>query len=281
FVDITLQPYDDQWAFLSSVKQLTRDDVETLIRMAAPTGDIVGIRRSEAECGEEGGPWNLPSGGSSGLAPISESLPARLSIQRGNIILVEKAGLPPAFIDRLIRLAAFQNPEFYNAQAMRLSTFGKPRVIACAEDLPTHIGLPRGMLDELLQLLESHGIAAEISDHRFAGVPLRAQFNGELRPPQKQAARMLAVFDDGVLCAPTAFGKTAVAAYLIAQRKVNTLVLVHRRQLMDQWRERLAGFLGLNVKDIGQIGGGKASRTKNIDIAVMQSLVRNGEVKDL
>src|SRR5262249_600116 len=103
----------------------------------------------------------------------------------------------------------------------------------------------------------------------------------ELRPLQKEAAKALAAFDDGILCAPTAFGKTAVAARLIAMRDVNTLVLVHRRQLMDQWRERLAIFLRLDLKDIGQIGGGKASRTGRIDIAVMQSLVRKGEVKDL
>jgi superfamily II DNA or RNA helicase len=280
FVNDDLRPYGDQWAFLSSVKRLTRGDVEALIRMAAPTGDIVGIRRSEAEYDDEEGPWSLPSSGASVL-PISEPLPARLSIERGNMIIVEKAGLPPAFINRLIRLAAFQNPEFYNAQAMRLSTFGKPRIIACAGELPVQISLPRGVLQELLQLLETHGIAAEISDQRFAGVPLDAQFNGELWPIQKQAAITLSEFDDGVLCAPTAFGKTAVAAYLIAERRVNTMVLVHRRQLMDQWRERLAGFLGINIKEIGQIGGGKSSRTGNIDIAVMQSLVRKGEVKDL
>src|SRR5258707_10588047 len=64
-------------------------------------------------------------------------------------------------------------------------------------------------------------------------------------------------------------------------RKVNTLVLVHRRHLMDQWRERLALFLGLNTKDIGQIGGGKTTQTGRLDVAVIQSLIRKGEVKDL
>ena len=197
------------------------------------------------------------------------------------MLYVEKKELPAVFLDRLIRLAAFQNPEFYSAQAMRFSTFGKPRVIACAEEFHDHIALPRGLLQELLDLFEAHGITADISDHRHAGAPVEANFQGELRPLQKEASRTLAAFDDGILCAPTAFGKTAVAAHLISMRKVNTLVLVHRRQLMDQWRERLAAFLGLNLKDIGQIGGGKTLRTGVIDIAVIQSLVRKGEVKEL
>src|SRR3989441_296898 len=164
---------------------------------------------------------------------------------------------------------------------MRFSTFAKPRVIACAEDLDHHIALPRGLLQELLELFESHGVAAKASDHRFGGIPIEVAFHGELRPGQKEATKALARFDDGILCAPTAFGKTAVAARLITTRKVNTLVLVHRRHLLDQWRERLALFLGLSTKDIGQIGGGKSLRTERIDVAVIQSLIRKREVKDL
>ena len=281
FIDDQLRPYDDQWAFLSSIKRLRQDEVQAIIRVAIPTGDIIGVRRGAFEDDDASDPWHLPTSGRSSTQVIAERLPARVSIQRGNLIYVEKQQLPAAFLDRLIRLAAFQNPEFYSAQAMRFSTFGKPRVIACAEEFPNHIALPRGLLREVLDLFENHGIEVEISDHRFGGVPIEPDFHGELRPLQKEAAKALAAFDDGILCAPTAFGKTAVAARLISMRKVSTLVLVHRRQLMDQWRERLALFLGLNIKDISQIGGGKTSRTRRLDIAVMQSLVRRGEVKDL
>jgi superfamily II DNA or RNA helicase len=153
--------------------------------------------------------------------------------------------------------------------------------ISCAEDLPHHIALPRGLLKEVLDLFESYRIEVKITDQRFCGVPVEFDFQGERRPTQMEAAKTLAVYDEGVLCAPTAFGKTAVAANLIALRKVNTLVLVHRRQLMDQWRERLALFLGLAIKDIGQIGGGKNTKTGRLDLAVIQSLFRKGEVKDL
>jgi len=181
----------------------------------------------------------------------------------------------------LIRLAAFQNPEFYKTQAMRLSTFGKPRVIACAEDLARYIALPRGLLQEVLDLFRTQSIAVDVADHRFTGVPLKVDFQGERRSNQTQAAKALASCDDGILCAPTAFGKTAVAAQLIAMRKVNTLVLVHRRHLMDQWRELLALFLGLSTKDIGQIGSGKTKQTGRLDVAVIQSLIRKGEVKNI
>ena len=149
------------------------------------------------------------------------------------------------------------------------------------EDLTRHIALPRGLLTEVLDLFQSHNIAVDVTDHRFDGIPLEVDFHGDRRPAQTEAAKALAACDDGILCAPTAFGKTAVAAQLIAKRKVNTLVLVHRRHLMDQWRERLALFLGLSIKDIGQIGSGKTAQTGRLDVAVIQSLIRKGEVKDI
>lgn len=102
-----------------------------------------------------------------------------------------------------------------------------------------------------------------------------------MRPAQQKAVEALLEHDTGLLCAPTAFGKTVVTAAIIAQRKVNTLVLVHRRHLMEQWRERLAVFLDLPVANIGQIGGGRRRQTGKIDIAVIQSLNRKGEVNEL
>jgi superfamily II DNA or RNA helicase/very-short-patch-repair endonuclease len=179
-----------------------------------------------------------------------------------------------------MRLAAFQNPEFYRAQAMRLTTFGKPRIVRCAEDGPRYIALPRGCLDETRSLLASLGIEAALRDERLAGTPINARFHGELRPEQQLAASALAAHDIGVLAATTAFGKTVVAAWLIARRSVNTLVLVHRQQLLDQWVERLASFLNVPTKSIGRLGGGRRNLTGGIDVALMQSLVRKGVVHD-
>jgi superfamily II DNA or RNA helicase len=183
-------------------------------------------------------------------------------------------------INRILRIAAFQNPEFYKAQAMRLSTFGKPRIISCGEDFARHIAVPRGCIGEVLELLNSHGIQPEVHDERNPGVAVAVEFSGRLRSDQEGAAAQMLRHDDGILCAPTAFGKTAVAAWLIAQRKVNTLVLVHRRQLLDQWQARLAVFLDLPPESIGSIGGGKVRRTDIVDVAVIQSLRQKNAVQD-
>ena len=281
FVDDQLQPYDDQWAFLSTIKRLDQHEIQTILRKHYPFGDVINIKYSASDHDDESDPWIHPPSGRLPTRDITEPLPQKVTINLGNQIYIEKKGLPNVLLDRLIRLAAFQNPEFFKTQAMRLSTFGKPRVIACAEDLTRYIALPRGLLQEAIDLFRSQSIEVDMIDHRFGGVPLEVGFQGDRRPGQADAAKALVSCDEGILCAPTAFGKTAVAAQLIALRKVNTLVLVHRRHLMDQWRERLALFLGLSVKEIGQIGGGKTKQTKRLDVAVIQSLIRRGEVRDL
>jgi superfamily II DNA or RNA helicase len=166
---------------------------------------------------------------------------------------------------------------------MRLPTFGKPRVISCAELHPNHVGLPRGCLDEVLELIRAHGTEAEIKDLRTVGSPLptTTRFLGALNGSQIRAFDDLKPHDNGVLAATMAFGKTVVAAAMIAQRACNALVLVHRRELLTQWVERLKTFLDIDPKAIGLIGGGKRKPTGVIDVALIQSLVRRGEVSDL
>jgi superfamily II DNA or RNA helicase len=178
-------------------------------------------------------------------------------------------------------LAAFQNPEFYKSQAMRLSTFGKPRIISCCEEYPKHLALPRGCLEELKQLLRGLKIRTTLQDERINGISIALTFRGVLRPEQQLAADQLIKNDLGVLSASTAFGKTVIGAWLIAQRQVNTLVIVHRRQLMDQWVDSLQSFLDLEKKEVGQIGGGKHKVTGLVDVAMIQSLVDKGTVDDL
>jgi len=211
---------------------------------------------------------------------IAGELPASLELVLGNEIYIAKEGLAPALRNRLLRLAAFQNPEFYRAQAMRLSTYGKPRVIGCAEEHPQHIALPRGCLDDVSRLLSDLGVRSVIRDERSSGRPLDLKFRGELKPEQQLAAKAMLACDTGVLAATTAFGKTVIGAWLIAQRGVNTLVLVHRQQLLDQWVERLSTFLDLPTTSIGRIGGGRNRPNGLLDVALMQSLVRKGVVDD-
>ena len=151
----------------------------------------------------------------------------------------------------------------------------------CAENFPQHIGLPRGCLDAAQELLRSNGIRCDIHDQRIDGTPVDVEFAGTLRPDQEDAVVAMLPHDVGVLCAPTAFGKTVTGAAIIALRRVNTLILVHRTELLRQWQERLNAFLGIGKEVVGTIGGGRRKPTGKIDIAVMQSLSRRGEVDPL
>ena len=273
FVDDELKPYVDQWAFLASIQPMAVEDIDPAIVCATGHAHPLDVTFVAEEDEQE--PWKNPS-----EKRLSCPMPASLTVTLANLIYFEKEGLPQALANRLVRLAAFQNPEFYKAQAMRLSVWNKPRIIGCADNFPTHIALPRGCLDVVLELLKENGIAPIIEDERFGGEPINLNFVGALREDQEAAVTAMLQHDAGILCAPTAFGKTVAAAALIARRGVNTLVLVHRTDLLRQWQERLQAFLGLGKGVVGTIGGGKAKPTGIIDIAVMQSLSRQGQVSE-
>lgn len=275
FVDMNFQPHPDQWAFLASVLPMNVQDIEPTILRA--TGSIHPLDVNFINEEDLGTPWE---GKKSSGNRLNLAVAEPLKITLANQIYFEKAQLPQVLINRLIRLAAFPNPEFYKAQAMRMSVWNKPRVTGCAENYPQHIALPRGCLDSVLSFLRDNNIAAELIDKRFAGTECNAVFMGNLRAEQEEAVSALLRYDTGVLCAPTAFGKTVTAAAVIARRKVNTLILVHRTELLKQWQERLAVFLQAG-DSIGIIGGGKHKPCGNIDIAVVQSISRHGEVEPL
>ena len=280
FLDPALSPYPDQWAFLSSVRRLSKKEVENVIEEARQRGEIIGVRIPIAEESDDE-PWKMFPSRKRDKSLTCGHLPNSISIVLSDLIYVEKEKLPPILRARIIQLCAFQNPEFYKAQAMRLSTYGKPRIISCAEDFEKYIGLPRGCIEEVTDLLNSLGISVDIRDERNSGMPISVQFKGSLRSEQELAAKTMSMHNTGVLAAATAFGKTVVAARLLADRSVNTLVLVHRRQLLDQWTAQLAEFLDLAPDQIGQIGSGKRRPTKFIDIALFQSLNRKGTVDDI
>lgn len=282
FVDGDLRPYDDQWAYLSSLNRLSADEVFRIADEAELAGRVLGVRMPvDDEHADE--PWKMLPSRRSEPRPIEAVIPQSIRVVVADQVYIDRTELPPALIAQFVRLAAFQNPEFYRAQAMRLPTFGKPRIISCAELHPRHVALPRGCFDEAVELIERHGSTAVLEDHREDGAALLAgiAFQGELRRPQSRAFDALVAHDTGVLAATTAFGKTVVAAALIAHRARNALVLVHRRELLTQWVERLSSFLSIDPKQIGVIGGGKRKPTGIIDVALIQSLVRNGEVDDI
>ena len=276
FVDANLEPYSDQWAFLASICPMPTDDIEPTILRA--TGGVHPLDVSFIDDEDLAKPWQRSA---SLTHKLVGPMPTSIKLTLANLVYFEKAQLPQALANRLIRLAAFQNPEFYKAQAMRLSVWDKPRVIGSAENFPQHIALPRGCLEAAVALLKEHAIRCDIFDERTVGESLVVSFVGILRLDQEATVAAMLRSDFGVLCAPTAFGKTVTAAALIAKRAVNTLVLVHRTELLKQWQERLRAFLGVGKGVIGTIGGGKAKPSGKIDIAVMQSLSRKGEVDAL
>ena len=279
FLDEGFEPWPDQWAFLSSLRRLSLAEASEITDEAGRQGRVVGLRLPNDDEDEE--PWTAPPSRRLPLPRIAAPLPDRVDAILGDRIYIPRAGLPPALVNRLIRLAAFQNPAFYSAQAMRRSTFGIPRIVACAELLSHHIALPRGCREAMERLLGDLGITVRLRDERNAGHPVETAFLGDLSPEQRAAADALLAHETGVLAATTAFGKTVVAASVIAARGTNALVLVHRRQLMDQWSARLGAFLDLPASAIGQVGGGKRKPGGIVDVGVIQSLVRKGEVDDI
>jgi superfamily II DNA or RNA helicase len=276
FVDEALHPYPDQWAYLASIEPMAPHDIEPTILRATGGAHPLDVTFIEEEDLKE--PWKRTVLTTKKLPGV---MPKVLKVTLSNLIYFEKAQLPQALANRLIRLAAFQNPAFYKAQAMRMSVWDKARVIACAENFPAHIALPRGCLDAVQELLSENGIRCDLIDERVAGVALDIRFAGTLRADQELAVAAMLRHDAGVLCAPTAFGKTVTAAAMIARRGVNTLILVHRTELLRQWQERLQTFLGVGAQVLGTIGAGKSRPTGKIDIAVMQSLSRQGEINPL
>ena len=281
FLDASLEPYSDQWAHLALVPRIEPGSVEAIAREATRRGQVVGVRLVETPDDDVPAPWAQAPSRKLSHTRILGPLPGSVRAVLAQRLFVEKAGLPSPLLNRIKRLAAFQNPEFYRRQAMRLSTAATPRVITCAEELPQHVALPRGCRGDLDDLLKDHRVALVVDDQRHLGEPLQVRFHGTLTPIQEQAAQTLLQEDIGVFVAPPGIGKTVLGTYLVSQRSRSTLVLVHRRPLLDQWAAQLCMFLGVDETEVGRIGGGKRKANGTLDVAMIQSLVRKGQVDDM
>lgn len=303
FLDDSLAPYPDPWAFLSTVRTLLPGQVNDLAELS-PGRPSLGALAEPPEAADAHAlhpdtgptasgfpsPWK-PQPAPALSAQSFKQLP--LPIVRANGLYVRLDHLTPAARNRLIRLAAFRNPDFYKKQAMHFSTHNIPRIISTAAETDGFLVLPRGCEEVLCALLQDAGADYTIQDETCPGRPLRIAFTGALRPDQLPAADALLAHRSGVLSATTAFGKTVVAAWLIAQRGVNALVLVHTQALLNQWQAAFSQFLRIDEELppqpkrrgrprkrclIGQIGGGKNTAAGFVDIAMLQSLVHGGEV---
>jgi len=276
FVDDQGNAYADQWALLSNVEKLDAEGVRVLLEKTKASdldSELPPVEEAVTESGSSK-PWeSKPKADQKLTCP----LPSQLTVVMANMLFIEKKDLPQQLLNRLIRLAAFQNPEFYKAQAMRLSVWDKPRFISCAENYEQYVGLPRGCLEAVQGLLEKNGIGCVIDDKRGCGEAIEVSFTGKLRPEQSEALKAMLHFDCGILHAPTASGKTVIAAAFIGERKVSTLILVHRSELKKQWEERLRNFLS----PIEGILGKKGKLSYKIDVLLYQSLVRQDDREEV
>jgi len=272
-----MTPYPDQWSFLASIKRIDENKLDYIIQSATKHDEILPVVYDPIEADDEAKPWQKKS---TILPSINEPLPQKIEIMLAEQLYVNHTGLPPVLRNRILRLAFFANPEFYMAQKMRLSTWKKPHILYCYEFFPEYIGLPVGCLDGLLAILEHYKIKPELQNKQNHGQSIDIRFTGELRDDQNEAFQKLMANQMGILSASTAFGKTIVALRIIAERRINTLILVHRKLLADQWIERINQFLGIPKKDIGYYSGTKKEHTGIIDVAVMQSIVKKDKVED-
>jgi superfamily II DNA or RNA helicase len=276
FLDNSLSPYPDQWAFLDSITRLDENTLDGIIQTAAARNELLPVAFDPAGAEDEK-PWQRKT---EALPVITEPLPQTVEVVVADQIYINHTGLPPVLRNRILRLACFSNPEFYQAQKMRLPTWNKPRILCCYEYFPEYIALPVGCLDGLKEILRFYRITSKIEDKQNHGTPAAFEFHGELRGDQQEVVEKLLPRAAGILSASTAFGKTIAALWIMAQRKTNTLILVHRKQLLDQWVERINQFLGIPKSEIGCFSGSRKKRTGVIDIAVMQSIVRKDAVVD-
>ncbi len=287
FIDENFRPFRDQWAFLSSVERLTQNQIESLTEQLSQGNELGFLKSDNKETGSPK-PWERNK-----EFLQKKDFPQTVEIVKANMLFIPKNGFSSKALNRIKRLAAFKNPEFYKAQAMRLSTFNKPRIISCADETTDYICLPRGCKQDLKNLLDEIKVKSNWVDKTNPGEKIDVTFNGKLREEQPFAVANMLAYNNGVLCGTTAFGKTVAAIKLITERKVNTLILVNKVSLVNQWIEKLNEFLIINEQTnskgkqnkkggniLGQIGGGKQNRNGIIDIAIMQSLSRMGEVKD-
>ncbi len=278
FVDADFNPVHDPWETLSNVHVLSPSRVTELVLAAERSDRIVSVPRLNDATGELEIPLELTSKQTD--VDSSTEPPSVVHATLLDQIYFRKEDLTPSLRGKLLRLAAFQNPEFLQAQRMRLSTFGKPRIIACGRETAKFLVLPRGCREAAFALLATHHAEVVVDDRREAGTAQGFAFNGTLRDAQTIAVREMLRHDDGILAAGTAFGKTVAALWLAAARNTSTLVLVNRRQLLDQWVQRIATFLGIPDKEVGRIGGGRRKETGRIDVATIQSLQRKGVVDE-
>ena len=269
FIDDKGNKITDQWNYLKSIKKMTLYEIENILSKVKLNNQYNVILNNTNE--EEIKPWLMLPSGEQQFEEI-KNLPIFIELVIANRIYIKEENLPSKFINLLKYTATFHNPEFYKKQKLRFSTYSTPRVIICCEFINGYISLPRGCLEDIKDLLRKYNINFSIKDERVFGKKFRVKFKGNLEKEQSVAVNNILSKDIGILVAPPGTGKTVMAINAIAKRKTNTLILVHRKNIMEQWKKQLNYLLNIDKDKIGQIGGNKNKPTGIIDVATFQSL---------
>ena len=252
-----LRPWPDQWSFLSQIKRLEPSQVDALLKKIPPLSV---------------GPGN--PGAVTPTIRRKYPSPKQISCVLGATLSIEKSGIPPWLLAQIKQLALLHNPQFYEREKLRLSTWRIPRFIRCYEEDASHLHLPRGSVEELKEIAEEADTELVVTDQRPLLEKLSLEFVGSLTPKQMNAVQAVLSDDMGVLIAPPGAGKTVMGCFAVAERNVPTLILAHRKPILDQWRTQLGNLLGLSSRLVGQVGGGRNHQTGVIDLGMMQSLKR-------
>lgn len=267
FVDRNFIKIDNQIQYLNSIHKLTEKEIfEKIEKLSNETIDIghevVDMKKEViAKCKN-----NI-------------EYPKSIKVILNDMVYIDKANLSGVVKNSFRRLATFANPEFYKKQKLRMSVYNIPMIIDCSKEDDKYLKLPRGTYEYLKSLCKNNNVKIINTDKRFKGNEIDVVFNGRLRDEQQLALDNLLKYDNGILCAPTGFGKTVIGCKIIEERKVNTLILVNKLQLLNQWKDRIKEFL--NVEEVGEISSKKKNITNVIDVASIKSLWNNGEVLDI
>lgn len=270
FVDDGMAPYQDQWEFLARQPGLSFDEVGNILDQAIPKEDSsfsLLSRNADIKVAEKAIDYSLRE-------LNSESFPGLIQMELEAQLSIAINGLPSKLISAFKRTATFANPKFFELQRLRFSTWRTPRYIFCGELLSNRLVLPRGTLADCLELAKVAGAQVNLADKRVRLKKVKMRFQGDLSREQEKAVTQLAKFEDGVLVAPPGVGKTVIACALIGKRKARTLILVHRKQLLDQWERQLSRFLTVNPERIGVLGGSRKKLSGVIDIGMLQTLAK-------
>ena len=265
FLDVrTMKPIEDQWAYLSTIKRVSRAEVELVLE----TAPVVGA-----------GPEEKTFQRLRRAVPIA--MPVAVVGVAAAMLEIERSSLPPALLAGLKHLASLHNPAFYEKERLRFSTWDTPRMIRCYGETLESLLLPRGLTEKAAGVVAEAGSRLVIHEGRPNPEQIDFTPTFELREEQEAAFRALSTHELGVLVAAPGAGKTVVACALIAHHRRPTLIIVDRKPLVEQWTERLATHLGLSAKEIGQIGGGRNKTTGIVDIAMAQSLARREDLDEM